>query len=143
VPKSYHGSLFTLEMCFLPTQTGADVWQTQQHVAPPGQTFTYFGPTRHILPSAINANGQLFQHFQDLCHWWTLYHTLQFTSQNQLFQRDECSYCVQLLAEHELLYGLYKTYCTNHSHFHVTGSLPHTVHLTYEEFLLVPLSVSL
>jgi hypothetical protein len=56
---------------------------------------------------------------------------------------------VQLLTEHEhvagsrLLYGLQKIYRANYSHLHMMGSLPHTVHLTYKQFLLVSLSPSL
>jgi hypothetical protein len=29
-----------------------------------------------------------------------------------------------------LLYGIQKTYCTDYRYLHVTGSLPHTLHLT-------------
>jgi hypothetical protein len=53
------------------------------------------------------------------------------------------------LAEHEhavgsrLLYGLQKIYPTNHRQLRMAGYLPHTVHLTYEEFLLASLSLSL
>jgi hypothetical protein len=35
------------------------------------------------------------------------------------------------------LYGLQKIYCTNPRHLHMILFLPHTVHLIYEEFLLV------
>jgi hypothetical protein len=42
-----------------------------------------------------------------------------------------------------LLYSIQKTYFTNRRHLHVTGSLSHTVHSNYEEFLLVSLPFSL
>jgi hypothetical protein len=41
-----------------------------------------------------------------------------------------------------LLYDLQETYFTNHRHLHMTGFLPHAVHLTYKEFLLVSYSLS-
>lgn len=64
------------------------------------------------------------------------------------FHHSRCSHCLQLLAEHEhavglrLLHGLQKTYRASCRHLHMTRSLPHRVHLTYGEFLLVSLSVA-
>jgi hypothetical protein len=39
--------------------------------------------------------------------------------------------------------SLQKSYCTNYRHLNMAWSLPHTVDLTYGEFLLVSLYISL
>jgi hypothetical protein len=56
---------------------------------------------------------------------------------------------MQLLAEPDHVVGLRLVYSHQetcyaiHRHLYVTGSVPHAVSLTYEEFLLVSLSLSL
>jgi hypothetical protein len=42
-----------------------------------------------------------------------------------------------------LLRRLQEIDCTNHRQSHVTRALPHTVHVNYEEFLLIALPLSL
>jgi hypothetical protein len=133
-----HRSLFTLGMGFSPIKTSVNTRYTQQHVAPP------LGPMKHIIFWTVNGCSTSNAYAIVGCN--IMYCSLPFSKMSSLTL--QCSRHIQWLAEHEhaglrLHYSLQKTYCTTHRHLHVTGSLPSTVHLTREEFLLVSLSLGI
>jgi hypothetical protein len=81
-----------------------------------------------------------------LVQCWT--HCNPPTSQNPLLHcnvhiTNSCWLNESYAAGSRPMYRLHKTWCINHRILHVRESLPHTVHLTYEEFLLVSLLLSL
>jgi hypothetical protein len=115
-PPSHHRSLFTLGVCFPPIQTCANVCRHSSAFVSSGWTLISLGPTRHTLYLTVSVYGQLFQHFQYLCHCWMRYHALEFACfPKSALWHSKCPYHVQLLAECEdaaglrLLHSLQKT----------------------------------